>query len=97
MRFKTLCLAGCAVSAPFGLSFLLLPALTAAQYGIVTPDASTQALARFLGATYLALAVQTLATGAVNAMGWVTVLIYGGFSAAWALAARHPGPVLEAA
>ena len=130
MEFKTLCWLGAATSASFGLAFLVEPTLTAGLYGIGLPGSPTQALARFLGATYLAqavllwgasqltqpaaqrrlaggfaaitviglaLAVQTLATGAVNAMGWLSVLIYGGFSVAWALAARSAGAGLARA
>lgn len=56
MDFRFLTRTGAGISVPFGLAFLLAPALTAAQYGIALDTPAQAVPARYFGLAMLAQA-----------------------------------------
>jgi hypothetical protein len=61
MSFKSVCLAGFAVTLLFGLCFAVAPAATAAQYGIVQWSEGQLFIARLFGSALLFVSVATFA------------------------------------
>lgn len=77
-----------------GIELLFMSAAFLAIRGTADGQLQRRFATLFAAASALAtaIALQAVTSGAVNAMGWTTVLIYGFFAAAWAwLALRRAG------
>jgi hypothetical protein len=83
----------------FGSALLAQAALLWGVHGLQEPSAQRRIAGWFAAATTIGfgLAVQTQVSGAVGSLGWISVLIYGGFAIGWGLAWRPPAAGLARA